>query len=321
MRTLIYLALLAILASSCEEIIAKDITGQLPVFIIPTQNDTVQVNPVHFKWAEMEGATSYHLMVVSPSFSSIQSYVLDSLVTDTDFYFQLDSNEYELKLVALNAGYSSDTLGPIKFWVGVQSSSSGGSGSLLLTAPSNGVYVNATFNKQFLWNTYSGATSHEISIRQGADFATGTIIDFQNNNMTGIHNSTVEFPEGEYHWGVKAYYLGGNTGFTTQVFYVDTIAPNDPVLFTPVDFGFENIGNITFTWISGTDQGVIQSPVNSIVEIATDPAFTSGYQSVSIQGSTTLVNLANGIYYWRVTNLDDAGNYSYTSLHNQFTVN
>ena len=73
MRVLIIMFIASIVLSSCEEIIAEDITGTVPVLILPQENDTVQLNPVHFKWQEIEGAEYYHLMVVSPDFAGIQS--------------------------------------------------------------------------------------------------------------------------------------------------------------------------------------------------------------------------------------------------------
>ena len=80
----------------------------------------MNVNPVHFKWEEMEGASIYRLEIVSPSFASINQFLLDSLVVGTDFYLDLDSNEYELRLTAQNGVYESQILAPVKFWVGVQ---------------------------------------------------------------------------------------------------------------------------------------------------------------------------------------------------------
>ena len=46
------------LFSSCKEIIAKNISSDVPVLIVPSVNDTVQFNPVQFKWEEVDGAQS-----------------------------------------------------------------------------------------------------------------------------------------------------------------------------------------------------------------------------------------------------------------------
>lgn len=320
MRLLSILSVILLFAASCEKIIAEDITTETPVLILPAENDTVNQNPVHFKWEEMEGASKYHLEVVSPSFASISQFALDSIITGTDFFFNLDSNEYELKLTALNGGYESQILGPCKFWVGVQPS--GGSGNnVVLTSPSDQQYVNDQFNNQFTWTPLSGATSYEFSIRQGNDFSTGLVIDAQN----GISTSNYTIPsglltEGEYHWGVKAYFGTTETPFTVHQLLVDETNPNDAILTSPTDFSNLSQGTITFVWSNGTDSGIIQSPITSTLEIASDVGFGSIIQTVSIEGSTTDVNLASGTYYWRVTNADSAGNSASASSTYQLTL-
>lgn|SRR3989338_2778744 len=319
MRTLIYIAFIGLLGASCEKIIAEDISGELPVLILPTMNDTVQNNPVHFKWEEIAGASKYHLMIVSPSFSAISEYSLDSIVTGTDFYFDLDSNEYELKLVALNGGYSSDTLGPIKFWVGVQGGTSGT--AVVLTSPAAGIYENGTFDGKFFWNSMNNADSYEFSVRQGSSFATGTIVEVQNNISTLNYTSSATFGEGEYHWGVKSYLTtGGETAFSTRILYVDVTDPNVATLTSPANFASENSGNIVFTWSNGTDGGTIHAPVDSFIEVATDAGFSAIVDNQTVQGNTVTISLNAGNYFWRVTNVDAAGNAAVNSAVNQFTV-
>ena len=314
------MSLFALVGVSCDKIIAEDITGEIPVLILPAANDTVDVNPVHFKWDEMEGASKYHLMIVSPSFSSISSYVLDTVVTGTNFYFTLDSNEYELKFAGQNAGYTSDTLGPVKFWVGIQPSSSGG--TIVLTSPTDSSYENATFNNQFLWESFAGVDSYEISIREGTSFASGTILDVQNNIATTVYTTGATLTEGEYHWGVNAYLTaGGEIGYSTQSFFIDTTGPNIAGLMIPTDLSFLGQGLITFTWNNGTDPGTIHAPVNSTLEIASDAGFTSIDTSITMVGNTTDVTLTPGTYYWRVTNMDDAGNIAAVSAIFQLTLN
>ena len=321
MKTLLYISAVLLVFTSCKDIIAEDITDETPVLILPLPLDTISVNPVHFKWDEMEGASRYHLMVVSPGFSVISEYVLDTIITGTEFFYDLDSNEYELKLIGQNAGYESQVLGPIKFYTGATITSSGT--SVALASPSDGAYINTLDNNEFTWNPLNGSSSYEISIRQGTSFATGTIIDPQNNISTTSYTSPVSYVEGEYQWGVKSYLQsGGETDFSIYTLYIDTTTPVLPVLGVPGHQTSEFSGVITFTWNNGTDNGVIQSPVTSLFEISTDVGFATLYEPAQlIQGSTVDVNLPFGTYYWRITNTDEAGNSSAPSLVNQLTVN
>ncbi len=318
MRILAFILLITLLATSCEKIVAEDITDETPVLILPAVNDTIANNPAHFKWGEMEGASKYRLEIVSPSFTSISQFLLDSSVVGTDFYFDLDSNEYELRLTAQNGGYESQILGPIKFWVGVQSA--GTSTNVVVNSPINDSYVNASFNNQFTWTSLAAATNYEFALREGASFSTGTIIDGQNNISTTSYTTSFVLSEGEYFWGVKAYFGTTETPFTTAHFYVDEFDPNVAVLSSPGNLSFDFAGNVVFSWGNGTDSGTIQSPVISKLEIATDAGFGTIIETVNVNGNSGTVNLVSGTYFWRVTNTDEAGNTAGASTVYQVTL-
>ncbi len=325
MRTFIIASIaLLITTVSCKEIIAEDISGDTPVLILPMASDTVDINPVHFKWDEMDGASKYHLTVVSPSFNGVSAYLLDTIVSVTDFYYSLDSNEYELKLQGLNAGYSSTELGPIKFYVGVTSSGNGS--TVVLNDPDDGSYINSMSGNSFDWSDVSGADSYEISIREGTDFAAGNEVDQDNGFSTSGYTSQVILEEGFYIWGVRAYVNGNQTGLSTFTFAVDTTTPAIPILGSPQNQGFESLGTVQFTWNNGTDAGVVQSPTQSYIEISTDIGFATIIESAYITGASysfdfDVPQAGSGTYYWRVTNEDEAGNVSFPSGFNQFTVN
>lgn len=304
----------------CEKIVAEDISEKTPVLILPTVYDTIGSNPVHFKWEAMEGATKYRLQIVGPGFSNISEYLLDSVITLTDFYMELDSNEYEMKLTALNGAYESVTLGPLKFWVGVQSTVSNNVVTLL--TPEDQKYESELFDNKFSWIPLSDASSYEFSIRKGSSFQTGDIIDQQNTISTFTYTVPDELTEGTYFWGVKAYLSTGETNFTVRTLYIDTTGPNLPVLSTPADNASVTSGDVSFIWNNGSDPGTIHSPVHSYFELATDAAFTSTVPGtpIDLQTNTFTINLSSGIYYWRVTNSDEAGHSSGESTTFTFTI-
>lgn len=311
--------------TSCEKIIAEDITNETPVLVFPTMNDTVQQNPVYFKWKEMAGASKYRLEIASPSFANMNAFVLDSIIVGTDFLFALDSNEYELRLTATNGAYDSKPLGPIKFWVGV-SASGGTGGQVVLLTPEDGGYRNASFDKKFMWENYPNFTSYEFSLRAGASFETGTVLSTVNAISGTQLNSSHTFTEGVYSWGVKAYTSTGETTFSKRSFSIDLTDPNTASLTSPADNNpFFSVNSFTFTWSNGSDVGTIQSPVISRFEIDTVQSFNSAsLYSLDVQGSSTVVNLSNfnnGVYYWRVVNRDAAGNEANASSIRQFTIN
>jgi len=320
MKTLILIMVSALALTSCDKFIAEDISDSTPVIILPMANDTVNVNPVHFKWVEVEGATKYHLEIVSSGFSSINSFDIDTIVEGEEFFVALDSNEYEMRLTATNDAYNSISSFPIKFWVGVQPTSS--SGVVELITPSAGLYVNETFNGFFDWLNISNVSSYEISIRKGAAFSSGILIDSEIGNSTGNFNSSVVYEQGEYTWGVLAQMNDGSaTTYSTSTFFVDTVNPQIPVLSQPTNLSSEAAGSISFLWNNGQDTGIIMSPINSVLELSTDISFPTAITEVySIQGNSTNANLTSGTYFWRVKNTDEAGNESSYSQTFQFQV-
>lgn len=323
MKNWIIFGIIALLGISCEKIIAEDISGITPTVIVPTVNDTVTSNPVLFKWDPITGADSYRLEVVSPSFASITTFTLDSFIPNTEFTFPLDSNEYEFRLTATNGAYDSQVAGPFKFWVGV--SPAGGGNSVSLIAPSDGAYVDSSFNVSsiFSWNALVGASSYEFSLRKGSSFADGVLLNTETGLGTLIHNEqTINFTEGVYFWGVKAFIGTTETPYSIRQLNVDMTDPNVPVLSTPTDQQFVNAGTITFNWNNGSDPGTVNSPVNSFIEIASDINFTNVVESGTVQDSgTTSFDLTAGNYFWRVTNTDEAGNSAAASNVFQLDVN
>lgn len=316
---LLFVATLSILIS-CKDIVAEDISEKTPVLILPAVADTSMVNPVLFKWEAMAGATKYHLQVVSPNFSSISSYVLDTIVTDTEFLFALDSAEYELKLTAMNGGYTSKSLGPIQFWVGLSPTVI--TNNVVLQSPSDLTYETDSYTGPFSWQALAGATSYEFSLRKGAAFSTGAIELTQNGIVTTNYSlpGTVTLTEGTYFWGVKAYLATGETNYSIRSFQVDVTTPSVPSLITPSNLSFVSIGSTTFTWSNGSDSGTIQSPIQSTIEVATDAGFSSMVHTTTLSGNTTQFTLTAGTYYWRVRNIDSSGNISGYSTVNQITV-
>lgn len=304
---------------SCKDIIAADITGQVPIVIIPGVEDTVNVNPVHFKWEKMEGATKYHLEVVSPSFSSISFFSIDTIISGTDFFAPLDSSEYDMRLTALNAGYESNPSELVHFWVGVSPSTS--NSQVVLLSPENNSYYNDQFDGFFDWQNTSSAQSYEFYLKKGTSFESGNLVEYGSD--LEISSKTVNsslFSEGEYHWGVRAYFSNGTESVLSKFkFYIDTTSPTQPTLQQPQSNSPILPGVINFVWDNGSDQGIIQSPVVSILEVSSTISFSQP-DLYFVNGNTTTLTI-NGtlgeVFYWRVRNRDDAGNFSvYSSVFN-----
>lgn len=318
-------AISILLIAGCDDFIAKKISGETPVIILPAANDTIPSNPVQFKWQEIKGATKYHIEIVSPGFSNIQSFPIDSIVTTTNFSVGLDSNMYEVRITAMNAGYTSNTSLPRAFVVGTSQGSS--TNGVVLISPADRAYFNASFNTSnlFSWQILPDAISYTFEFHKDSTFA-GQTLDFQ--DQLGTHSTNYQgtdyLSEGVYSWGVKAFKNNGTTetAYSKRIIYIDTTSPGNATLTTPSNGATLNAGSVTFNWSLPTDLGTIQSPLISHLEIATDVNFNSLYVPVQVSSTNSkVVSMAAGTYYWRVKMIDEAGNNgSVPTSHNTLTI-
>lgn len=314
----------------CKDIVATNIEGNTPALIAPLAMDTVANNPVYFKWEEMEGATKYRIQIASPGFSNISAYILDSIVTGTDFLFELDSSEYELKLTAMNAGYTSKTLGPIKFWVATSGNNTN-TDELTIDNPEDSLYVNDNFDGLFEWNVLTGAVNYEFELRKGVSFSSGQLIYAMTPGNTlseTLPSSVLPLAPGIYKWRIIANDANGNILASKIVtLFVDTSVPGKPTLTLPtIGSQITVADSVEFKWNMGSNTGSYQSPVKSFLEVSDAQSFsTILHQIGNISGASKKIlftNLTNGAsYYWRVYHKDDAGNQSNYSDTLSFIAN
>lgn len=300
----------------CKDFVEKNISEETPVLILPANNVTINSNPVHIKWEELEGATQYRIEIVSPEFANIESFPLDSIVTGTNFFFSLDSAQYEIRITALNAGFTSHPSAIKRFWVGT---SQGGANAVTLLTPDADIYENASFDGKFSWSpiTSTAVSSYTFELHESTSFA-GAYVG-QPINQLGITNITVpeaagsELSEGAYCWGVKAYFAnGGDTEFSKRIFYIDKTAPGLAVLTAPSNnYSVSgSAGPVDFSWTLPA-QGSGQSPIQSKIEIATDTGFSNLIDTFNYSTAVTYSRtMTAGTYYWRVVVKDEAGNIS-----------
>lgn len=297
----------------CKDFIEKNISKETPVLILPANQDTIPVNPVHIKWEELEGATKYRIEIVSPTFANIQSYPLDSIVSGTNFFFGLDSAQYEIRITGLNAGYGSKPSEIKRFWVGT---SAGNSNSQIpLLSPLAGEYFNEDFDGKFKWSNPSAGNieSYTFELHATQTFS-GQILDIadQINTVQIQSKDGTELSEGVYSWGVKAFLVGnGEINYSKRIFYIDKTVPPGLAAPTAPANNSTVVNGSAFTWTIPPDEGSIQSPRRSRIQIATDPAFNNIVQTVqNLTANTANVTITNGsgTYYWRVIVSDIAGN-------------
>lgn len=97
---------------ACDDIFENDISNNKIEVVAPTDHAVVAQPKVTFLWRTMDGATAYHLTVVSPSFDNASIVVADtilradSLRTPAQYNCSLTNGNYQWSIRALNSAYS-----------------------------------------------------------------------------------------------------------------------------------------------------------------------------------------------------------------------
>lgn len=297
---------------SCNEIIEKDISDEVVEMVIPTKNDTLLTNQIHFKWLKMDGADFYNLQMVKPTFSDIQQFVLDSNIAGNESYQIVSPGQYTFKIRGENGAYQSKYTEPFTIYVDSVSDLSAQFVSLI--SPADEIYSNGTADIAIAWQNLFSADKYEYILKSGASFETGSTID-QNLDIAGLSytisadNLTAE---NIYYWGIKGVNTTSSSAYSYRKIYVDLTRPNTPTLIAPADMTTVDVDEeITLKWNTGTDPGTVHSAVSSTVEIST----TATFDAVSIVSGITVDSLnytfaATGDYWWRVKTEDAVGNVS-----------
>ena len=93
------------LAFGCEDVFEKDLSKKEVVLVAPGDSIRTSYGQQVFVWEEIEGATRYRLVIVSPRFERPERYLLDTLVTGRQFPFTLKPGEYQWRVIPENSAY------------------------------------------------------------------------------------------------------------------------------------------------------------------------------------------------------------------------
>ena len=91
-----------IILNSCTTFFEKSIANNRVILDAPGANALLNSYNVLFHWQPVPNALSYELQIVTPSFDSINSYVLDSTIKSIQFPFTLKPGRYSWRVMAMN---------------------------------------------------------------------------------------------------------------------------------------------------------------------------------------------------------------------------
>lgn len=306
-----------LLLCNCDDIFEEDISDDTVTILSPKQDDVITGNTVTFTWNTLEGADNYNVQV---SRANTLEIILDSLVVNTSLTVPFPSGEFDWKVRAENFAYTSSYSFPESFLV--ESSDDLSEQHIFLNSPSDNFY---TKNNTIIlsWSGLEAAESYSLLINKTIGNNSSVILKEEEiSNTTYIIDFNILEEDAIYKWSIKAVNETSETPFSSRTIFLDTMVPNQPALISP-----NNSETVTttvdFSWNSGQDVGAVQSPLNSILEIAADENFSSILQTYSMDGGSGEKQHSFsdiGDYFWRVRIEDEAGNQSPYSVVKSIAV-
>jgi hypothetical protein len=307
--------LITLLFLSCEDVFEEDITDDIIETISPKNDATIESNVVNFQWNNLEGAKKYRLQVLDKD----ETVVIDSLVSKTNLNIPLLTGSYQWKVRGENFAYQTDYSSPSGFSMVVSNDLT--NQQVVLSSPDHNLYKNSK-NITLKWQKLAAATNYYIEVLNTTSGE--TVFKSENAVETTIElNSTHLTKDANYQWKVRGINSTSQTAqLSTRAFFIDTVVPGLPVNSLPANNAIvTNNQSATFTWVSPTDTGVIQSPLLYTIEFSNTNTFTSILYSTN-NSTTTYQRIFTtiGDHYWRIKTTDAAGNISAYSAPFKFTV-
>lgn len=106
-KKLTCLLLLLLAFTACNDFFVKDIADDQVEIVAPKNNVVVNSNEITLVWEALDGAESYRVIVVSPSFSEVLYYACDSITESYKVDVSLPNGTYEWSVQASNSAYTS----------------------------------------------------------------------------------------------------------------------------------------------------------------------------------------------------------------------
>lgn len=311
----IILTLFTLSIMSCDDVFEEDISDDIIEIVSPKDKTTIESNVVNFQWNTLEGAKKYRLQV----FDLDETIVVDSLVSKTNLTCPLLAGSYKWKVRGENFAYESNYSKTSTFSMMISDDLA--NQQVVLSSPDNNIYKN-TANITLKWQILAAATSYNVEV---INTTTGESA-YKAENMTEtslVLSSTNLAKDATYQWKIRGVNgISQTAQFSTRTFMIDTVVPNLPQNNLPATNAvITNNQATTFSWISPTDTGTIQSPLLYTIEFSTTNTFatiffTTNNATTSYQYTFNTI----GDYYWRIKTTDSAGNISAYSAPFKVTV-
>jgi len=312
LRYFIAAGLTIVLFSCKKDFVVEDITKSRLTVNAPTDSLVTTTNVITFWWEELNGAESYNLQVVQPSFAKTAKLLVDTNITKNKFNLTLKPGRYQWRVKGVNAGGATvfETFNLI-----IDSTSDLSDQLVNLLSPSNGLITGSTI-VIFKWEGLPAAKKYRIQINGGLIKDTITSLTNYPTTLKAVNNSITVFT-----WNVKAINDGSESSYniTPFSFTVDLKAPATPGLLAPVHFANANTTD-TLKWVKASDA------IYDSIYVSEDSLFNNTIHFFSdrsfapISDLDLVPNAPGNYYWWRIRSFDAVGNRSNFSITRKFRL-
>lgn len=309
-KILIYCCAVLFLFSACGEIFEEDIQAGKIQLIAPGDSLKTSTYAQNFIWQALNGARTYHLQIAEPSFDSLRTIVLDTLITTTRFTFSCQPGKYEWRVRGENAGYQ--TLYSKRSFQVFPSSLA--QQQVILINPANELLTNQN-SLSFSWSALFGAKNYTIQIDSNNFADTTKLVLNQTTASTALNYTFIN--DQNYQWRVRGQNDTARSAWSAvRRFKIDRLAPNAVSLLSPAkDASVSNPVNLTWQTLADASQYevfVYQSDSTTVV---------SSFPR-SLTGTNLSINLGTlgDRVVWRVRAKDQVGNIGAFSEYRSFLI-
>ncbi len=284
----------------------------------PLNNLTTNQMTLNFSWSAVSGTggglADYILQISTDPAFSVINYSSATLLTNATLTINQSSYTWRVNTMDNALNYTTST---VKWSVVVDTTPPPAIASL--TAPLNNLTTNQmTLN--FSWGTVSdspaGLKNYILEVSTSPNFSGIIISSWVVNN-----SASLTLNQSSYTWRVNAIDNALNYTTSTAVYFVTVDTTPPPAVATlnaPLNNLTTNQMTLTFGWSPVTDPPA--GLANYILEVSTDPAFGVINYSSWVVNNTATLTLNQSSYTWRVNTMDNALNYTTSTVKYFVTV-
>lgn len=312
-KLFVYLIVTLFVLIGCRKLEA-DLDSETIVLETPIDGFISTDQDIDFRWEDNPYVLNYEFQLVTPSFSTPVSYVIDSITEGTLILATLSPGHYQWRVRGMNN--SDSTSYTVNSFV-IDSTENLCNNSVQISAPIEGSRTNDSVIV-FTWEEMIAADYYKLYVNTGTAYVqVGDEISttFYEYEIPSINKGS----DYAIRWKVEGYNeISFTCTPTINNFTIDLSNPTAPNLTSPINSNSVDSSLVTFKWSVASD--VEQSKIYLYGSDSTQLMSTFP-KTVNAQEYAFNINSSDSVFHWRVIAVDSAGNESPFSDFGKFLKN